>query len=333
MTRAFRIIVAYNQPLEDAESLDPDSLSEAGVKVEADDVSTALQSLGHMVERLAVRTIEQALHDLKRSKPDLIFNLCEGYQGHTQSEMYLAGLWELLGVPYTGNTPLTLGLAQNKVLTKQLLESNGIATPEYFVCSEPPDESPLAFPLIAKPSAEDASLGITQHSVVSSLADLRENVGHIIRKYKQAALVEKYIPGREFNVSLYGPQPGRALPVSEILFSGFAEDVARITSYEAKWLTDHPLYARTPSFCPAEVDAALRDRIVEVALRSYAILGGRDYGRVDLRVNAAGKIYVLEYNPNPDISREAGFAKAITAAHFEYSEFLEEICNQASQRG
>jgi len=328
-----RIVVVYNQPLDELEAQDSDTISEAGVKVEAEHVCAALTARGFSPELLAVSEIGHTLREIERLQPDLLFNLCEGFQGNAHHEMHLAGLWELLHVPYTGNSALTLGLAQNKVLTKQVLVSNNIPTPRSMVCTSAPEHTELEFPLIVKPAAEDASLGISPHSVVSGLEELQDNVRRIVQKYKQAALVEQYIPGREFNVGVYGPLPGMALPVSEIQFNDFEDKTPRITSYEAKWLTDHPLYARTPSYCPARIDAALQEELQSIALRTYQVLSGRDYGRIDFRVTAEKAIYVLEYNPNPDISRDAGFAKALSAANFDYSEFIESLCHHAFNRG
>jgi len=129
-----------------------------------------------------------------------------------------------------------------------------------------------------------------------------------------------------------GNDPPKVLPISEISFTDLEEDTPHITSYEAKWLYDHPLYQKTPAICPAKIDTELKQRLEETALNVYRVLMGRDYGRVDTRVDAAGNIYVLEFNPNPDISPDAGFVKALRAAGIKYKDFVEFLLNQALNR-
>jgi D-alanine-D-alanine ligase len=289
--------------------------------------------MGHVPAYLPAKSISQVIDRIEDFAPDLIFNLCEGFQGKTQPEMFIAGLWELLGVPYTGNSPLALGLAQDKVLSKKLFKSNHIPTPEFQVYTKTPSEMLLTYPLIAKPSREDASLGITHgDSIIQNFNDLKSRVDELLKKYKQPVLVEQYIQGREFNISVLGNQPPRVIAISEISFSELDEKTPHITSYEAKWLPDHPLYQKTPAICPAQISSDLKKQLVAVALKVYEALLGRDYGRVDTRVDAEGNIFVLEYNPNPDISPDAGFVKALKAAGMKYKEFVELLIEEALKR-
>jgi D-alanine-D-alanine ligase len=246
--------------------------------------------------------------------------------------MNIAAIWQLLGIPFTGNSPLTLGLAQNKVLTKRLLISHKISTPIYQVYNSTPQSTYLKYPLIAKPSQEDASLGITQDSVVENFEALIQTVQRLLEKYKQPILVERLIDGREFNVSIIGDNPPRVLPISEINFQNIEEGFHRITSYEAKWLEDHPLYESTPPICPAQINGSLKQKLEDTAIATYELLQGRDYGRVDFRVDTHGNVYVLEYNPNPDISADAGFARALKAAKIDYPQFVEYLLGQSLSR-
>jgi D-alanine-D-alanine ligase len=246
--------------------------------------------------------------------------------------MFVAGCWELLGIPYTGNTPITLGLAQDKVLTKKLLNSEHIPTPDYEVYDEYPDDTHLSYPLIAKPSREDGSVGITQHSVIENRSELQQVVNRLLHKYQQPILVEKFIAGREFNVAVFGNRDLHTLPVSEISFRDVGKSYHAITSYEAKWLEEHPLYHQTPSVCPADIEKELKQNLESTALRVFRILGGRDYGRVDFRMDEQNQIYVLEYNPNPDIAADAGFSKALKAAGIPYENFIEQMLEEALAR-
>lgn len=330
--RRLKVFVAFNKPQSTADSEDVDYLSEAAVKDEANAVYQSLTATGHEPRYLAVENLSADLSLIEQFAPEVLFNLCEGFRGSARHEMHVAGLWELLGIPYTGNSAFTLGLAQNKVLSKKLFESKKIPTPPYQVYRETPQDTYLAYPLIAKPAREDASLGITQESVIHNFEELQQAVNRLLQKYRQPILVEKYIPGREFNISILGNHPARVLAISEIDFSRLEEGYHRITSYEAKWLTDHPIYHHTPAIVPAEVEAGLARRLEDVALRVYELLSGRDYGRVDLRVDEQGHIFVLEYNPNPDISPDAGYSRALGAAGIEYHDFINFLLQEALTR-
>ncbi len=330
--RNLKILIAYNAPGDRKNGNAWDHLSEEAVKEEAESVFHAITKLGHTAIYHPIGKIEKDLLQIRELKPDLIFNLCEGYRGDAHHEMHIAGIWELLGIPYTGNKPLALGIAQNKVLAKKLFESKKIPTPMYQVYTEIPKHTYLNYPLIAKPVQEDASLGITQQSIIHNYDELQSIVGELFNKYRQPILVEKFIQGREFNISIMGNSPPKVLPISEISFKELGAHQPHITSYEAKWLPEHPLYKKTPPVCPAEISHDLKRRLEDIALQVYHLLLGRDYGRVDTRVDSSGRIYVLEFNPNPDISKDAGFANAVKAAGLKYKDFIEIIINETMNR-
>jgi D-alanine-D-alanine ligase len=333
MKKKMHILIAYNDTSSVATPDQLDLVSEVAVREEAENVHQAILNLGYVPSYFPIRDILVDLKILKNKPPDVIFNLCEGYQGSAVHEMHLTGIWELMGIPYTGNAPLTLGLAQNKVLTKKLLESKKIPTPKFQVFEGPPDRVYLNYPLIVKPVNEDASLGISQGSVVQSPKELFLKVEEILHKYRKPVLVEEYIHGREFNISILGNSPLKILPVSEISFTDLVEGEYHITSYEAKWLPDHPMYRKTPAICPAKISSDLKNRLEDIAVQVFKLLRGRDYGRVDVRVDSENKIYVLEFNPNPDISKNAGYANAIKAAGLKYENFINHLIHQASSRG
>lgn len=326
------ILIAYNEP-QRKNGVELDYISEAAVKDEADIVYQVILKSRHVPVYLAVKNLDQVLSKVDEVEPDLIFNLCEGFRGKTRHEMHITALWELLEIPYTGNTPLTLGLAQDKILAKSLFEASKIPTPRFQVFTETPRQTLLDYPLIAKPSREDASLGIThEDAVIHNFNELQNRVNELLIKYKQPILVEQFIQGREFNISILGNDPPRVLAISEISFSQLEKDTPHITSYEAKWLPNHPMYQKTPAICPAMISIELKKQLEAVALNVYRVLGGRDYGRVDTRVDADGTIFVLEYNPNPDISPDAGYVKALKVAGIKYADFVEFLLQEALNR-
>ncbi len=330
--KKLHVLIAYNEPQKKS-SGDIDFISEAAVKDEADMVYHVILKMGHVPHYLPVKNLAQTIEKIEELKPDLIFNLCEGFQGNAHLEMNISGLWDLLAIPYTGNSPITLGLAQDKVLAKSLFQANDIPTPAFQVFDKTPEATDLKYPLIAKPSQEDASLGITHHdSVCNNFEELISRVDLLLAKYQQPILVEEFIQGREFNIGILGNNPPQVLPISEIVFDALDKEAAHITSYEAKWLPDDPLYQKTPSVCPAKISPDLKNRLEKVALKVYQTLKGRDYGRVDTRVNSDNQIFVLEYNPNPDISPDAGFVKSLKAGGILYKDFINLIINQSLSR-
>jgi len=306
------------------------------IREEVDAVEESLRAIGFrpyvfLVEGFS-RDLIQILLDIS---PKFVFNLCEEIDGNCELEMCVAGLLELMGIPYTGSKPLALGLALNKFHVKQILRSAGIPTPRGCLRS-PGQKSPMPrgmrFPMIVKPSREDASLGINSHSVCRTAAQLEKQVLYIQNVYCQEALVEEYLEGREFNVSIMGQKNPEVLAISEIDFSGMPEGEPRIVSYHAKWDEENPLFSATIPICPAHLSKRLENRIRDIAVRSYRCIGCRDYARIDMRTDSRGGIYVLEVNPNPDISPKAGFARAARTAGYSYSEMIRRISEAAVER-
>ncbi|MFA4837859.1 MAG: ATP-grasp domain-containing protein [Candidatus Neomarinimicrobiota bacterium] len=327
-----KVAVVYNS-FEDVSSPEnAEFLSEAGVKDEADAVSQSLDRLGYQLLVLPLKNLTSDIQMIVSFQPDVIFNLCEGFRGNTQQEMFVAGIWELLNIPYTGNSALTIGTAQNKVLTKQMLRATGLTTPDYETFSDVPAATHLRFPLIAKPSREDGSIGIDRNAVIRNMTELKTSVERLLQRYHQEILVEQFVDGREFAVGILENGSPVALPPSEILFDALDAALPHIASYDAKWCEDDPIYQKTPSVCPTTLDSATQARLQSLALRVYELLNGSGYGRVDFRMDKHGEIYILEYNPNPDISPTAGYVKALKAAGISYDEFVTTQIITALQR-
>jgi D-alanine-D-alanine ligase len=310
--------------------------SEVGVLQEREDVTRALASLGYRSNSFNVDgDVLRLMKFLRDEEPDLIFNLCESFGSESIHEMHVAGIFELLGIPYTGAPPLTLGTALNKVRTKEILMHHGLPTPRFQICKTPTRiavEDYLDFPLIVKPSREDASVGIETASVVSSLAELRRRVRYIIEQFDQPALVEEYIDGRELNVAVMGNQKPITMPISEIDMSTLPKDYHRVISYNAKWMKGTDEYEHTKGVCPARIPAALENRLKEMALKAFALLGCRDYARIDFRLSKENKPYILEVNPNPDICDDAGFARSAKAYGHTFESMIGAIVDYALER-
>ncbi len=320
--------IVYNAWLRNTLDMgDPDWISESAVESQVAAVSEALNGLGSPPEIYPLSSVLDAAVRLagRRDKPRLIFNLAEGFKGNSAWEMNVAALFELLEIPYTGNSARTLAIAQDKAVTKRLLVSENIPTPAWRLYDgrRMPDLSGLEFPLIAKPSREDASLGIGPDGVFSSAENLPDALAGLHRKYRQPILIESFIDGREIGASILEEEgEARVLPLSEISFAGLSPDKPRITSYDAKWSPDSPEYRGTPTICPADLEPPLRERIEALALATFRLLGGKDYGRIDFRLDPSGKPYILEYNPNPDISPDGGFARSLAASGRSYRDFI-----------
>ena len=326
------ILVVYNDPGSPQKGHEQDFISEKAVEDQVHAVVKALVNLGYRFQVLAFGDILADASDIQRLAPDVMINLCEGYRGNAHHEQHVAGLWEMLNLAYTGNSAKTLALAQDKVLSKQVFLSCGIPTPDFQVFDTPDAELHLNFPLIAKPACEDASLGICGNAVIRSHQDLLQRVYLLLELYRQPVLVERYIPGREFNISIMGYDDPQILTIAEIDFSRIDPGDDAITNYEAKWLPGHRSYRQTPVICPANLDHMLSTRLCEISLRAYTCLQGRDYGRIDIRVDPQGRPFVLEMNPNPDISQDAGFSRALNAAGYAYEDFIDIIIQQAYDR-
>ena len=294
-------------------------------------VEEALQQSGHTTAAVPIR--DDLWSPLKSFDPNewLIFNLCESIRNKTYLEPYIISAFEHLGFRYTGSNRRTLANCLNKARTKEVLQAHGLPTAAFQVVTPWTLQRRLDFPLIVKPVSEDASIGISANSVVRDDRALRRQVRYVWETYHQPALVEEFIEGREFNVTILGNDSPRVLPLSEISFRHIPDPFARIVSFRAKWVPTSPEYIGTPPTCPARVAEATKKRIEETARRAYQAMGLRDYGRVDIRLKN-GTPYVLEVNPNADLSPEAGIARAGHVAGMGYADLADEIVRLAARR-
>jgi D-alanine-D-alanine ligase len=332
MNPALKIVIVYNA-YEPRPTAPGERLSEESVAEMAQQAHDALRTIG--IEATLVplqRSLLNFLGRVRELAPDALINLCEGYYGRPQWESNVAGIFELLGLRFTGNAAKTLAFCQDKFKAKAVLRAAGLPTAPAQLMLTGDEPLELKFPLIVKPNSEDASLGIYPDSVVRDEEAFRRQVRHVLDSYKQPVLAEAFIDGREFNVSVMENGAVRPLPVSEIDFSAMPKDMPRILGYEAKWFEDNPLYQRTPPICPAPVDEEIRARLQGLAADAFRTMGCRDYARVDFRMDAKGRPFILEVNPNPDISTNAGYARALKAGGIAYASFWGAMIDNALKR-
>jgi D-alanine-D-alanine ligase len=330
-----RVLVVHNRDYEGAEA-DPENRSREDVLGTAHSVTKALDALGWPAGTVGIGAdLHDALGEITAFAPDVVFNLCESIDGVSSFEPLLPMLLERAGVAYTGSSPLTLGLAVHKHKAKDVLRGAGVPTPEAALLITP-DVSRVAlpFPLIVKPAREDASVGITVDSVVHDRVALESQVTFVLARYRQPALVERYVEGREIYVSLLGRAEGGAemLPLHEIDFSEMPPGCPRIVSFDGKWVESSPEFRGTkPVRCEGLPPSTL-SRIAEVAETAFTAMELRDYARLDVRLAADGTPYVIDVNPNCDLSEGAGFARAAHAAGLGYDEMVRRIVDLALLR-
>lgn len=271
---------------------------------------------------------------IRRRPPDVIFNLVEHFRDEPALEANVAGLLELHGIPYTGAPPFCLTLCQRKGLTKQLLLANGIPTPRYQLLHAPvmPRRHGLRYPLIVKPAREDASSGVEKSSVVHNLEQLQARLEAVFEEYPPPVLVEEFIEGRELHVSILGNDPAEVLPIIEWDFSELPPDHPPIISYDVKWDPLAEVYHRVHSSCPAKLSRAALRKVCEVAIQAYRVTGCRDYARLDIRLAKRAAPYVLDVNPNPDLTEGVSFMESAEAAGYSFSRTLRRIVELALER-
>lgn len=313
-----------------------DAFSEASLDIltQVEAIEKVLEDLGYSSIRIPfTRDVSGFIQKMKETRIDMAVNLCETLDDDPRFIGHPAALLELLGIRFSGSPPVALMLTTDKVMTKRLLKAHGIRTPRYLIYNGTGnfDFPVLRYPVILKPTFQDASIGIDQESIFTDDRSLKEGIKEFFDRFGPL-LVEEYIAGREFNVSIFGYPSPRVLPLAEIDFSSFPEELFPIVGYRAKWDKDSFEYYHTPRKSPQGLSPALRERIESIALECFHLLMLRDYGRVDMRVNNSGRINVLEVNANPCLSPDAGFAVAAQQAGLTYTDMVKELVDFIEQR-
>lgn len=311
---------------------DPGRAARADVLNVAAAMAEALAGGKRRVEVKGVDDVTSVAEVLTTS-PDVVVNLCESLGADSRGEALVPAMLELSNVCFTGSSSLSLALSLHKNKAKEILRARGVPTPAAVVICRVEElvGVDLPFPLIVKPSREDASVGIDFDSVVHDRTSLGKAVSRVLRTFQQPVLVEQYVDGREIYVPLLGNEGRRALPLTEIQFGAAFADKPRIVSYEAKWNTDSPICIESPSRI-VELPERVRARCVEVAQAAFEALECRDYGRVDLRLDSKLEPWVIDINPNCDLHPQAGFARSALAAGLSYGDLALHLVELAQER-
>ncbi len=312
----------------------PDWLAEC----DSDETLLAIEkALGERHEVFPIEADEDAYERLRHLRPDLVFNIAERLIGPNR-ESHIPTICEMLDIPYTGSDPLTLGICLDKSRAKEILSYYGIPTPAFWVI-EPRAVIPEGIPLpaIVKPLYEGSSKGIRNDSVVFNRADLEARVREVQALYREPAIVERFLRGREFTVGILGNPPRlEILPIVEIDHTQLPVGANPIYSYEAKWVWDQPENPLQIFRCPAPIEASLEKKIHRLVRRTCEVLRIRDWCRIDLRLDENGEPNILEVNPLPGVlpnpEDNSCLPKAARTAGYSYSGLLLRVVEEAAAR-
>ncbi len=313
--------VSPNAPLDDQETL-----------WQAQEITNAIQRLGYEAKTIACQEdLAKLKQQLEHDKPDVVFNLVESFSGSSTAIHLPALLCEQLTIPFTGANSAAIALTTNKLLTKRWLKAGNLPTPDWYSYAECAHLTELAAPYIVKSVTEDGSLGIDQTSIVETARDLKRVLQERIQKWGGEWFAERYVPGREFNISVLAENDKvTVLPPAELVFNNLPQHVKPIVDYAAKWQEDSMMaQATTRQFAFAEEEALLLSQLktLSAACASWFKLTG--FARIDFRVDADCKPAILEVNTNPSLAPDAGFATAAFQAGMDYSQLIDRLLMSA----
>jgi D-alanine-D-alanine ligase len=323
--------IVHNRPIPTGE---PNWESSADVLVQVEAIEASLAEMGHRPVRIPFgRDLADFVEQIRKENAACVFNLCESVDDDPLFIGHPAAVLELLGVPFTGSSSLALALSTDKFIVKRLLQASSILTPGFFLYQggellKPPE---LTYPVILKPRCQDASIGIDQESIAVHAKQLLLKLPEFHARYGPL-LVEEYLSGREFNISLVGYPSPKVMPLAEIDFSSLPVDLYPIVGYRAKWDTDSPEYQQTKRLFPHDLSTHLQRTMRRTARECFQLFGLRDYGRVDMRLDERGRLHVLEVNANPCLSPDAGFAAAVAKEGLGYTDMIRALLEFAEMR-
>ena len=328
-----KVALTYN--LKKKDPLKPaDYFSEYDSEETINSVITALKNKGHSVEAIDVE-YPALFSYFKKNRVDMVFNIAEGKHGRFR-ESEVPAVLDYLNIPYTGSETFSLALALNKALTKKILRAENIPTPNFqlFVKGDEELSADLVFPLIVKPNCEGSAKGINKTNVVNSKEDLFKKVRECINIYRQEALVEEFIEGKELTVGILENGKTRVLPILEIDFSNCKKSGEYFYSWKMKEFQGNTELGLVPEFyCPARLDKDIEEKVKDVALRTHRAVGCLDISRTDIRLDKSNTPYVLEINPLPGLDpKESNFPIMAYAAGMKYDDLIEAILMSASER-
>lgn len=261
----------------------------------------------------------------------IVFNWCESIPGATQSEWLVTDYLEMRGFAFTGADSNSIALAQDKSRIKQLLDEAGVPTPKWHAYSRKSNIKWNRFPAIVKASREHCSEGIDRNAVVMTETELKNRISYIVSEFRQPALVEEFINGRELHVSLWGNGDPEMLPPAEMEFSSFEDEQDRICTYDSKYIPESEHYRKITTVLPAQLNEEELRNVEQVCKTTYTVAKCRDYARIDLRLKD-GIFYVIDVNPNADISQDTTTIAAAELAGYTYGEFSGRIIRLTARR-
>src|SRR5688572_23600633 len=299
-----------------------------------DEVVEALTKLGHEAALHELDGTPKSLLALARMECDLVFNLTESFADDDTADFKIAGFMELIGKKYTGSGTHGLMLAQDKAIAKKIFAFHGVRNPVFAKSfrGRLDFSHDLHFPVIVKPAREDGSIGIEFSAVVSSIRELMERMDWLHANFDSPVLIEEYIEGREMYVGVIGNDKPEALPVVELDLSKLPDGTPRIAAAEVKWGKGTKAYRDTKSAVATDLPEETQQALQQTAVAAYQALELRDYGRVDMRLQADGQVQVIEVNPNPWLSSRAEFCMAARKSGRTYTQIVEEIIELATAR-
>lgn len=324
--RPDHVLLIYSHVDSQDRGTEEDLLTDLETIETAQRIADSLASIGYPVTPVPVRCVEDAARAAQDFDPNttLVFNLCEALPGRVDGESAVLRPLEEMGFLYLGGTPSNLDACRDKIGAKLRLMARRVATPPYQVFETGHESIAVPLPAIVKPAWEDGSVGITREAVVTDTLSLRRRVAYVLELYRQPALVEMFLDGREFNISVWGNDPPKVLPLAETNYAGWDEATRRVLNFESKWTENAEEYHTFTVDCPARVDARLARMIRKLALDAWRAMGCRDYIRVDMR-EKDGKLYALDVNPNPCLAIDAGFAHAARIAGYDYPHMIGQL--------
>ncbi len=333
---SLHVALIYNAYREAAPEMPDDRGSTDELRKFVRHLAYVIRKLGHRVTLLPLANdLMKFQRRLTRLRPDVVFNQYDDVVHGALYEMRVAALVRMMGFPMTGSSALALGLCRYKYMAISLLQGAGLPVPpESRILERIGDvgRNRWKYPVIVHPAQEHAGIGLNRDSVVHSATALRHQVRLILRDYGQAALAQRFLPGREFNIGLLGGKRLRVLPFAEVNYEKLPPEIPPIMSYAAKWLANSVEFKKTSVVCPATVDPALESRISRLAIDSFRAVGGWGYGRVDIRLDENQEPYVLEVNCNPCVEEDVALARSAAAAGIAYPKMLQMILDAAMER-
>lgn len=293
------------------------------------DVIQALKKNKYQIKTLGIDSdIAPLIEEIKTNKPTLVFNLLEQFNNDPAMDYHIVTLLELHGIPYTGSNPKGLVLARDKALSKKILQYHRILTPHFYTLKKAEKfKAPykgMKYPMIVKCLFEEASYGIAQKSVVNNIEQLKERVEYIQKTLEQDIIIEEFIEGKEYYIGVLGNNRLKVLPTWELVYKNVESPEKEVYTARAKWNKNYRK-RKGIDHQKAKIDKELDKKINKVVRRTYKALSLSGYARIDVRIDVHNNIYILEANPNPNISHDDEFAMSAKNAGLSYKDLIKKI--------